>query len=39
VTISTNTFTGTFVWAIQTGTGAQLTLTDNTLTGLLLKLP
>jgi hypothetical protein len=38
VTVATNTFTGTFDHPIQTGTGALLTLTSNTLNGLLLNL-
>jgi hypothetical protein len=39
VQVSANTFSGTFDRAIQTSTGAILTQTDNTLNGLLLKLP
>jgi hypothetical protein len=39
LTVSDNTFTGTFVWPIQTGTGALLTPSNNTVNGTLLKLP
>jgi hypothetical protein len=38
ITVSSNTFTGTFDRPIQTGTGALLTQTSNTLNGLLLNL-